>query len=264
VKQSLLKSFVQAGFECSTHKRKNGTRLDLIASTGHDRFALQDFARLKEVGILSAREGIRWYLIEREPGKLDFSSVLPILEAAQKARIQILWDLLHFGWPDHLDVFSPEWVDSFGELASGFAKLMREHSSETILIAPVNEISFTAWAGGDAAHINPYEHNRGPEMKRQLVRAFVRASDALRSELSDLWLISPEPVIHIVGDPRRPDDVPACSRRREWGVQHSDPARHLSGRGRAAWTPSSRRPESGHRQRSQRPKHDSDRLGSGL
>jgi hypothetical protein len=61
VKQSLLKSFVQAGFECSTHKRKNGTRLDLIASTGHDRFALQDFARLKEVGILSAREGIRWY-----------------------------------------------------------------------------------------------------------------------------------------------------------------------------------------------------------
>jgi hypothetical protein len=30
------KSFWIAGFQCSTHRRRNGRRLDLIASTGHE------------------------------------------------------------------------------------------------------------------------------------------------------------------------------------------------------------------------------------
>ena len=45
------------------------------------------------------------------------------------------------------------------------------------------------------------------ELKRQLVRGAIQASDALRAEIPDVRLVSPEPVIHIVGDPGRPDDV---------------------------------------------------------
>ena len=33
------KSFWIAGFECFSHRRRNSRRLDLIASTGHDRHA---------------------------------------------------------------------------------------------------------------------------------------------------------------------------------------------------------------------------------
>jgi len=203
----LFRSFWQAGFECSTHKSRSGKRLDEIAFTGHDRFAALDFERMQTLGMKTAREGLRWHLIEQKPHSYDFSSMRPILEAAQEKGIQIIWDLFHFGWPDHLDIFSSAWIDSLAELGENFALLLRREMSDTSFVAPVNEISFVAWAGGDTASLNPFERGRGAELKRQLVRGFANASQALRSVLPDIRLVSPEPVIHIVGDPKRPDDV---------------------------------------------------------
>ncbi len=34
------------------------------------------------------------------------------------------------------------------------------------MFAPVNEISFLSWAGGDAARFNPHAMNSGHELKR--------------------------------------------------------------------------------------------------
>ncbi|CAN5739588.1 hypothetical protein BH18ACI5_BH18ACI5_27850 [soil metagenome] len=45
----------------------------MIAATQHDRFIEQDYARLREVGITSARDTVRWHLIERSGG----SSIFP-------------------------------------------------------------------------------------------------------------------------------------------------------------------------------------------
>ena len=45
----------------------------------------------------------------------------------------------------------------------------------------MNEISFVSWGGGDVAYINPFQHGRGPELKRQLVRAGLVAAKAFRS-----------------------------------------------------------------------------------
>ena len=204
---SLFKSFWQAGFECSTHKLKSGKRLDLVAATGHDVFANRDFARLNEIGLRTAREGLRWHLIETRRGRYDFSSVAPMLEAAQRHGIQILWDLMHFGWPDWLNIFHPEWVEAAGRLACAFGDFLRRETSDTAFVAPVNEISFWAWAGGDTAYLNPFCKGRGHELKRQLVRGALHAAQALRAELPSVRLLAPEPVIHIVGDPGRPDDV---------------------------------------------------------
>ncbi len=206
-RRSLFKSFWQAGFECSTHTLKTGKRLDLVNSTGHDIFAERDFARMKDLGMLTAREGLRWHLIETQPGKYDFSPELPILEAAQRQGIQIIWDLFHFGWPSGLDIFAPEWVERFAGLASAFGRVLRKEMSEAAFVAPVNEMSFFAWAGGDTQYINPFATGRGAELKRQLVRGAVKASDAIRAEIPNVRLVSPEPVIHIVGDPNKPDDV---------------------------------------------------------
>ena len=158
---ALFSSFWQGGFECSTHVTKLGKRLDLVHSTKHDLYADNDFIRLRELGMTTVREGIRWHLIEKEPGKYDFSTVLPILRAAQRQGIQVIWDLVHFGWPDHLDVFSPEWRDSLEGLASSFGRFLAKEMTEPAFVAPVNEISFLSWAGGDTAYINPFGVGRG-------------------------------------------------------------------------------------------------------
>ena len=71
--QSPFKSFLMGGFECSTHRPRSGHRLDMIAATRHDEFAEADYGRLQELGIQTARDGLRWHLIEREPGRYDFA-----------------------------------------------------------------------------------------------------------------------------------------------------------------------------------------------
>ena len=43
-------SFLQAGFECSSHRRRDGVRLDLIRATGHDKHVLQDYRSCANLG----------------------------------------------------------------------------------------------------------------------------------------------------------------------------------------------------------------------
>jgi hypothetical protein len=204
--ENIFKSFLQAGFECSTHRLASGKRLDLTRSTRHDVFVSEDYARLRAFGIKTVRESIRWTLIEERSGAFDFSSVLPFLKAAREHDIEIIWDLLHFGWPDHLDIFEHSWIDAFTELAQRFSALLREEGRPPWRIAPVNEISFMAWGGGDAAFLNPFQRHRGGELKVQLVRAFISAVDGIREVLPEALIVSPEPVIHIVGRPGIPGD----------------------------------------------------------
>ena len=55
----LFRSFFLGGFECSSHRRADGHRLDLIAGTRHDALALSDYEQLSQHGIGAARDGIR-------------------------------------------------------------------------------------------------------------------------------------------------------------------------------------------------------------
>jgi hypothetical protein len=43
-------SFFQAGFECSSHRRRDGVRLDLIRATGHDKHVLEDYRQCRRLG----------------------------------------------------------------------------------------------------------------------------------------------------------------------------------------------------------------------
>lgn len=200
-------SYIQAGFECSTHKLRNGKRLDMVAATQHDRYVDRDYEAIVNLGICTVREGIRWHLIAKPSGELDFSSVRPILESARRHGIEVIWDVFHFGWPDWLDVFSHEWIDAFERLSEGFARFLAAEGGIDPWIAPLNEISFVSWAAGDTAYLNPFETNRGHELKRQLVSAFVRGAGAIRRVLPQARLVSPEPVIHIAGRPGVPGDA---------------------------------------------------------
>ena len=50
--RSPFQSFFMAGFECSSHRRADGRRLDLLASTGHDRWAAEDYGAVAAQGLL--------------------------------------------------------------------------------------------------------------------------------------------------------------------------------------------------------------------
>jgi beta-glucosidase/6-phospho-beta-glucosidase/beta-galactosidase len=202
----LFRSFFLGGFECSTHRNRARRRLDLTASTQHDRFARADYERLCAAGIRAARDGVRWHLVEQRPYRYDFASLLPLLDAARASGVQVIWDLFHYGWPDDLDIFSPEFVDRLAGLGRALAKLLREESDEVPFIAPVNEISFFSWAAGAEGIFFPYAQGRGHELKRQLVRAAIAAIEAIRDVAPQARIVHTDPLINVIARPENPHD----------------------------------------------------------
>jgi len=202
----LFKSFFMGGFECSSHRPQSGRRLDLVAATGHDRYASADYARLREQGMLAARDGIRWHLIEKGACYYDFSSVLPMLKAAQDAGVQVIWDLCHYGWPDDLDIFSARFVDRYAGLARAFARVVVSETGQAPMISPFNEISFFAWAGGEVGYFNPFASGRGGELKAQLVRAAIEGIEAVWEVAPGALVVHADPVINVAADSLRPED----------------------------------------------------------
>jgi beta-glucosidase/6-phospho-beta-glucosidase/beta-galactosidase len=202
----LFKSFIVGGFECSTHRLPGGKRLDLISSTRHDEFAASDYRLLQRHGILTARDGLRWHLIERNPGVYDFSSSTGMLEAARDTGMQVIWDLWHYGWPDDLDIFSVAFVERFTAFAREAAKHISGYDAAP-LISPINEISFFSWAGGEGGIFNPFAKHCGDEMKRQLVRATIQAVTAMREVNPAIRFFQIDPIINVVPRSQREEDV---------------------------------------------------------
>ena len=48
---ALFESFFMAGFECSSHRRRDGRRLDLIKATEHDVRVREDYLLVQEHGM---------------------------------------------------------------------------------------------------------------------------------------------------------------------------------------------------------------------
>jgi beta-glucosidase/6-phospho-beta-glucosidase/beta-galactosidase len=149
----------------------------------------------------TARDGVRWHLIEREPERYDFSSVLNQIRAAKKTGIQIIWDLFHYGYPEDVELFSPEFCRRFARFSAAFAELLLSENSETPFFCPVNEISFFSWIAGDVGGFYPFERGRGDELKRQLVRAAILSIDAIRQLAPNARFVHTDPAINVM--PRR-------------------------------------------------------------
>ena len=211
----LFRSFILGGFECSTHRLPTGRRLDLIRSTGHDELARRDYQLLQRHGILTARDGLRWHLIERTPGSYDFASAIGMLEAARETGMQVIWDLWHYGWPDDIDIFSAAFVERFTAFSREAARRISEYD-ETPFISPINEISFFSWAGGEGGIFNPFAHHRGDEMKRQLVRASIQAITAMREVNPAIKIFQIDPIINVVPRSSSDEDL-----RNAEGYRHS-------------------------------------------
>lgn len=212
-----FKSFLQGGFECATHRRRDCRRIDVVAVTGHDTRAEEDYRLLAQAGIRTVRDGLRWHLIEAEAGRYDWSSFLPMLRAAHACGTEVIWDLCHWGVPHGLDIFSSEFVERFTAFAGAAASLIHAERNAAGIKGPswycaINEISFWAWVGGDIEHFHPYGRGRGPELKRQLVRASVAALRAVREADPEARFIQPEPMIQISAHVSEPEDALAAAR----------------------------------------------------
>jgi hypothetical protein len=205
--RSLFRSFFLGGFECSTHRRSDGRRLDLLAATGHDRFVHDDYRALAHHGLATARDGFRWHLIETKPGHYDWSSALPMLRAARESGVQIVWDLCHYGWPDDIDIWSPHFIDRFARFAMAAARIVRAETGDDAVYCPVNEISYWAWAGGEVGRFNPACQQRGGDLKRQLVRAAIAAMEGIRTVDPRARFITAEPLINVEGGLGNEDHV---------------------------------------------------------
>jgi hypothetical protein len=132
----------------------------MIAATGHDRFAAADYRRLVEHRMRTARDGLRWHLVETTPGRHDWSNFLPLLRAAQDAGVEVIWDLCHWGWPDSIDIWTPAFVDRFARFCGAAARLVRDETDGPPFYCPVNEISYWSCAGGDVAYFSPFARPR--------------------------------------------------------------------------------------------------------
>jgi hypothetical protein len=206
----IARTFFMGGFECSTHRRRDGVRLDLSVSTRHEEFAAADYRRLVDAGMRSARDGIRWHVIEQSPGHYDFSTARRMIEASLSTGVQVMWDLVHFGWPDHVDPFAASFPEQLSDFALHFAEVLRAEGVDAPIVAPVNEISFLSFAGGEAGFFNPFAHGRGDELKWQLVRGAITASRALRAVNPATRLVHTDPIIHVIARPDRREDEPAA------------------------------------------------------
>jgi beta-glucosidase/6-phospho-beta-glucosidase/beta-galactosidase len=202
----MFTSFFMGGFECSTHRLRSGRRLDVVHSTRHDALAFSDYRLLQRHGMHTARDGLRWHLIDRGTGAYDFSSAQPMLQAARAAGTQVIWDLWHYGWPDDLDIFSAAFVERFAAFATAAAARLSEHSDAPI-VSPINEISFFAWAGGEEGFLNPFAKHRGDEIKRQLVRAAIAGIRAMREVNPAIRIAQVDPITNVIARSEAPDDL---------------------------------------------------------
>lgn len=214
MREKIFQSYMMGGFESSTHRNFKGKRLDVIAAVRHDELAEADYQRLLSVGMRTARDGIRWHLIEREPFRYDFSSALDQIRAARKTGIQIIWDLLHYGYPDDLDVFGEDFPPRFAAFAEAFVKFLLSEDDRAPFICPINELSFFAWAAGQVRYIYPFARNRGDKLKRQLIRASIAAIESIRAVCPAARFVQAEPAIHVSAESNHPATRAAAERRR--------------------------------------------------
>lgn len=203
----MFRSFFLAGFECATGYNKRGQPIDQICATQHDRYLEDDYARLAKLGILTVREGISWRHADLK-GQYDFSYLDQVIRASRKFGIEVIFDLFHYGYPDDVDLFDEGTIDRFAAYTQAAAKRIADNFDEPWHVTTVNEPSYFAWAAGDAGLFAPHKTGASHELKQVLIRAAIRATDAIWDVVPNASIVTIDPVCHVV--PAHEDDIQAA------------------------------------------------------
>ena len=194
-----FQSFWMAGFECTDQMNAFGNRVDFLHLTGHLQLINEDYQNLAPFNIKTVREGIRWSQVEQRPYQYDWSTVALMLERGKAHGMQQVWDLCHFGYPDDLTPLHPMFARRFAALCRAFVAFYRSVSpNDTLIVTPINEVSFMSWLGGDARGTTPYCTRQGWEVKYGLMRAYIEGVAALREADPAIRILTTEPLIQVV------------------------------------------------------------------
>jgi len=201
----VLSSFFSAGFEGTAGYDRTGAWFDQVVVTGHQARVDEDYAALAAHGISSARESVRWPLVDQGRGHYDFSSVDPFIRAARRHDVQVLWDLFHFGYPRDLDFWGPDFVPRFADYCHAVARHIRGRMDGPWCFAPVNEPSYFAYAAGEQALFPPYARGRADDVKAVMVRAAMAGGAAVRVACPDAIVTAIDPLCRVAVPWDRPD-----------------------------------------------------------
>jgi hypothetical protein len=204
---SIFPTFFLSGFECSTFDWKDKGRRDLVAETRHRQHAQEDYAFLRHLGIGVAREGAPWPLIDRGRGRYDFTLIEPLIEAMHAQHVLPIWDLCHYGYPDGLDPFGPDFVPRFADYAAALAEHVIPRLPGPHFFTPVNEITFFAYAAGEWGWVAPFGRSRETRfaLRRRLCEADIAAALAIRRVEPAARMVHIDPLVNVVAPRDRPD-----------------------------------------------------------
>jgi beta-glucosidase/6-phospho-beta-glucosidase/beta-galactosidase len=207
----IFPTFFLSGFECSNFLWKDGVRRNLVAETGHDRHAAEDYRILGSLGIAVAREGIPWPLVDRG-GAYDFSMLDPYIEAMNASKITPIWDLCHYGYPDDLDPFSNAFTERFARYCRACAEYVMPKLRGPHFFTPINEITFFSFCAGEWGWAAPYRCSR--EDRARLLQALCRAAiagvKAIRDVDPQARMVHIDPLVRVVAPRDRPDQEEAA------------------------------------------------------
>ena len=205
-KPGIFPTFFLSGFECSTFVWKDQGRRNLIAETRHREHAAEDYDLLRQLGIAVAREGIPWPLVD-QGGAYDFSCIDPMIAAMNRCQILPIWELCHYGYPDDTDPFAEDFVVRFARYARAAAAYVIPRVRGPHFFAPMNEITFFAFIGGEWGWAAPYRTTRQDRFQLRLIlcQADIAAVQAIRAVDPEARMIHFDPLVQVVAPRDRPD-----------------------------------------------------------
>ena len=127
-----------------------------------------------------------------------------MLRAVQARQTEAVWDLMHYGWPDELDIWSPGFVNRFAEFAALPLGRPRRNGWHPVLLSRQRDIvpRLGRRRGGLS---EPYTRGRGFELKVQLARAAIAAMHEILAVDPRARFVHCEPAINIAAQKSRPD-----------------------------------------------------------
>lgn len=217
----LFRSFWMAGYEGADHVNSAGCPLSMNEANHHWQQLDADYALLARFGIRTVRESIGWRVTEAQ-GNAGFERLRRHAELAEQRGIEVIWSLMHYGWPADIDLLAPGFVGRFSAFSEKVARTLCSVSSGRHFYQPINEISFLAWAlssTGLMQHARriPFSGD-GLAVKTQLVRAALRACEAIGGVDPAARFMHSDPLIHVTAPPGAPAEAREAARRHSAGA----------------------------------------------
>jgi hypothetical protein len=166
-------------------------RQDEVRLIRHDEFLESDYELLVEIGCVGVRDAARWYVSHPAPGVFDWNWLNRVVQAAKRYKLKLYLDLWHYGYPDWLDLLSPEAPHHFTEFA---VQIARRYPSLRYY-AVCNEPTLMVEKAGRQGKWKPFlEGKKGADtLRRQLCKMIIAASEAILEINPEAVLVLPEP-----------------------------------------------------------------------